>query len=172
MFQVQDMVDKSFDPVMYTEEYAQNFMEKLDANEKSAVDFKDFHGLEDELERSGRLDLPHSLVPVDELLKKYYGDITVESNQIPPVIRTSYILFCSVIKEMGQLQLEQLDLSKMILWRDAINSGLSIGFKASFAIQHLKGIARAYFAEMQMCHYDLHGFQFQGKPLTSGLFLS
>ena len=193
------MHNKSFDhgsesshTVMYTAELVQDFIEKLDVKEKSKVDFPDFEGLEEELEKSGSRSLPHSLVPIDMILKKHYGDITAESNQSTPLIRASYILFCSVIKEMDQLQLEQLDLDKMILWRDAINSGLSIGFKASFAIEHLKKIAHAYFgskelesmkermsklktdlhiAEMQsseMCSNGPHDFQ--GKPVSTGLW--
>ncbi|OMO79800.1 hypothetical protein CCACVL1_13397 [Corchorus capsularis] len=129
----------------YSDEFIEEFIEKLGEKEKSRVDFPDFKGLTEELEKSGRLTLPPSLVPIHETLEKSYGDITAESNQSIPLIRDSYILFCSVIKEMNQLQLEHVDLNKLMIWRDAINSGLSIGFKGDFAIDQLKKIARAYF---------------------------
>ncbi|EOY25104.1 Fiber protein Fb17 [Theobroma cacao] len=203
-------VESSRSDIWYTDEFLQDFIEKLDDKEKSRVDFLDFKGLPEELEKCGRFSLPPSLVPIHEILDKAYGDITAESNQSNPVIRDSYILFCSVIKEMNEVQLEQVDLDKMILWRDAINSGLSIGFRGNFAIEHLKKIARAYFgskawndqelksleermselkAELygleqqhysiierqssEMCRECLQDQQyFQGKPLSTGLFLS
>ncbi|WRX16856.1 hypothetical protein QQP08_009343 [Theobroma cacao] len=198
-------IQSSRSDIQYADEFRQDFIAKLDDKEKSRVDFLDFKGLPEELEKCGRFRLPPSLVPIDESLNKAYGDITAESNQSKPVIRESYILFCFVIKEMNELQLEQVNLDKIILWRNAINSGLSIGFKGNFAIEHLKKIARAYFgyrelksleeriSELKAKLYDLEKKRnsiierqssemhqeclrdqeyFQGKPLSTGLFLS
>ncbi|XP_022736613.1 uncharacterized protein LOC111289650 [Durio zibethinus] len=79
----------------YSDEFVQDFVEKLDDNEKSRVHFPDFKGLTEELEKSGRLNLPPSLVPVHETLKKAYRDITAESNQSIPVIRFLHsVLLC------------------------------------------------------------------------------
>ncbi|XP_021297493.1 uncharacterized protein LOC110426572 isoform X1 [Herrania umbratica] len=163
-------VESSRSDIQYTDEVLQDFIEKLDDKEKSRVDFLDFKGLPEELEKCGRFSLPPSLAPIHEILFKAYGDITAESNQSSPVIRDSYILFCSVIKEMNEVQLEQVDLDKMILWRDAINSGLSIGFKGNFAIEHLKKIARAYFGAKARNDQELKSLEERMSELKAELY--
>ncbi|XVF10364.1 hypothetical protein REPUB_Repub07fG0176400 [Reevesia pubescens] len=177
-FKIQAMLKETMDhgsvssphDMQYTDKFVQDFIEKLDDKEKSRVDFPDFKGLTEELEKSGRFNLPPSLVPIDEILKKAYGDITAESNQSTPVIRVSYILFCSVIKEMNESQLEQVDLDKLILWRNAINSGLSIGFKGKFAIEHLKKIAHAYFGSKGQHNQELKSMEERMSKLKTELY--
>ncbi|OMP02910.1 hypothetical protein COLO4_10755 [Corchorus olitorius] len=161
--------ESSHTQMQYTDEFIKEFIEKLGEKEKSRVDFPDFKGLTEELEKSGRLTLPPSLVPIHETLEKSYGDITAESNQSIPLIRDSYILFCSVIKEMNQLQLEHVDLNKLIIWRDAINSGLSIGFKGDFAIDRLKKIARAYFGYKAQTDQELKSLEDRISELKAEL---
>ncbi|XVE58118.1 hypothetical protein DITRI_Ditri04bG0144300 [Diplodiscus trichospermus] len=127
----------------YADELVEDFTKKLDAMDKNQVDFSDFKGLKEELEKSGIEYLPPSLAPINERIKMVYGDITAGSRLSACIVRACYILLCSVIKEMDELKLEQVDEKKMLFWRDAINSGLSIGFRCNFAIDHLKNIARA-----------------------------
>ncbi|XP_017972691.1 PREDICTED: uncharacterized protein LOC18606756 [Theobroma cacao] len=129
----------------YADQLVEDFTKKLDAMDQSKVDFSDFEGLKEELEASGIGNLPPSLAPIDERIKMMYGDITADSRQSPCIVRPSYILLCSVIKEMDELTLDQVDEKKMLFWGDAINSGLRIGLRGSFAIDHLKNIARAYY---------------------------
>lgn len=143
MFQLQEMRNKYFDhdkdsshTSMFSFEHFQDFIEK------SRVDFLEFEGLAQEFETSWKFNLPvPSFLPTHENQLKDYGHITDEDGcQSTLLITDSYILLCSVIKQMNQLQLEQLNLSIIILWRDAINSGLDWSFD-----EHLRKIANAYF---------------------------
>ncbi|WRX17113.1 hypothetical protein QQP08_009600 [Theobroma cacao] len=130
---------------MYTDELVQDFSRKLDAKDKSQVDFSDFSGLMEEVVKSGTVTLPPSLALTDKKIEKKYGEIAAESKQSSCTAMPSRILLCAAIKEMDELQLESIDEKKMLLWRDAINSALNINFKVDFAIEHLKKIGHAYF---------------------------
>ncbi|XVF51263.1 hypothetical protein PTKIN_Ptkin04bG0170800 [Pterospermum kingtungense] len=129
----------------YPDEHVENFIEKLDAKEKNQVDFPNFKGLKEELETRGIEHVPTSLAPIHDRIEKAYGDITADSKLSACMVRGGYILLCSVIKEMDDLKLDQIDENKMLFWRDAINNGLMIGIKCDFAIDHLKNIAFAYY---------------------------
>ncbi|XVF51262.1 hypothetical protein PTKIN_Ptkin04bG0170600 [Pterospermum kingtungense] len=129
----------------YADELVADFMVKLDAKYKNRVDFSDFKGLIEELKTTGIEHLPPSLAPIHERIQRVYGDITADSRLSACIVRTCYILLCSVIKEMDELKLDQIDQKKMLFWRDAVNSCLSNEIHCNFAIDHLKNIARAYY---------------------------
>ncbi|XVF18701.1 hypothetical protein REPUB_Repub11eG0045400 [Reevesia pubescens] len=118
---------------------------KIDADDKSNVHFSDFPGLSEEeclaVEGSS---LPRSLCATSQRLWEAYGDITAMSKFNANVSRIVYILFCATIKEMDDLQLEQVTENKILKWRDAIKDALRIGFLVDFAMEHLKKIACAY----------------------------
>ncbi|XP_022737989.1 uncharacterized protein LOC111290786 [Durio zibethinus] len=130
-------------------ELVESFLEQLDANVKSQVDYSDFKILEKDLRKDlrmvGRFNVPLSLAPISERIYDTYGDITSESSQSDCAAMPSYFLFCAAIQEMDDLKLEQVNKTKMLLWRDAINSALNVQFKVDFAKKQLKKIARAYF---------------------------
>ncbi|XVF51303.1 hypothetical protein PTKIN_Ptkin04bG0174200 [Pterospermum kingtungense] len=127
------------------DEIVEDFIKKIDAKEKSNVDFSDFDGLKEEMETSGINSLPPSVAPFDTKIKEIYGKIDADSKQSSCTAMATRILFCAAIKEMSNLQLEQIDKRRILLWRDAINSALNINFRVEFAIEHLKKIARAYY---------------------------
>ncbi|XVF18700.1 hypothetical protein REPUB_Repub11eG0045400 [Reevesia pubescens] len=106
---------------------------------------EDFPGLSEEeclaVEGSS---LPRSLCATSQRLWEAYGDITAMSKFNANVSRIVYILFCATIKEMDDLQLEQVTENKILKWRDAIKDALRIGFLVDFAMEHLKKIACAY----------------------------
>lgn len=129
----------------YADEHVEDFIVKLDAKYKNRVDFSDFKGLMEELKTTGIEHLPPSLSPIHERIKRAYGDITADSRLSSCIVRTCYMLLCSVIKEMDELKLDQIDEGKMLFWRDAVNSCLSNEIRCDFAIDHLKNIARAYY---------------------------
>ncbi|XVF13533.1 hypothetical protein REPUB_Repub08aG0216000 [Reevesia pubescens] len=171
------------------------FLEKLDANVKSQVDYSDFKFLEkdlgNDLRMVGEFNFPSSLAPILERITETFGDITSDSLQSDCGAMPSYVMFCAAIKEMDDLKLEQVDETKIFLWRDAINSALNVQFKVDFAIEHLKKIARAYFGfkameeksneELKMIDGTVRKIEvpedylreakyFWGKPLSTGLF--
>ncbi|OMO79829.1 hypothetical protein CCACVL1_13392 [Corchorus capsularis] len=130
----------------YSDELVQDFTRKLDANEKSQVKISDFKGLMEEVARMQYWDtLPPSLLTINMIIKKKYGEIDAESKHCSWVAMATRTLLCAAIKEMNELRLEDIDEEKMLLWRDAINNALNMNFKVEFAMNHLKKIARAYF---------------------------
>ncbi|OMO79799.1 hypothetical protein CCACVL1_13396 [Corchorus capsularis] len=132
--------------IRYTDDLVEKFTKKLDAMEKNQVKFSDFKGLKEELEIIGTENyLPPPLAPIDERIKTVFGDITSNSPLSACIVRDCYILLCAVIKEMDEMELDQVNEEKMLFWRDAINSGLFIGLRGNFAMDHLKNIARAYY---------------------------
>ncbi|OMO79774.1 Late embryogenesis abundant protein, LEA-14 [Corchorus capsularis] len=131
--------------VMYADELVEDFLKKLDARDKSNVDFSDFDGLKDELRTTGIDNLPTSLAVFDTSIKQTFGEIAADSTQSSCTAMPSHILFCAAIREMHRLQLGEIDERKILLWRDAINSALNINFKVDFAMMHLKRIAHAFF---------------------------
>ncbi|OMP02877.1 hypothetical protein COLO4_10756 [Corchorus olitorius] len=136
---------------------------KLDANEKSQVEYSDFKGLPEEVGTTRMGSLPSSLAPIYSYIEKKYGKIDTESKQSSCTAMPNRILLCAAIKEMDELRLEDIDEKKMLLWRDAINSALNINFKVEFAMKHLKKIARAYFG--LKASYDQGSYQDQIRSL-------
>ncbi|OMO79827.1 hypothetical protein CCACVL1_13390 [Corchorus capsularis] len=147
----------------YSDELVLDFTKKLDANEKSLVEYSDFKGLMEEVGRTRMGSLPSSLAPIYLCIKNKYGEIETESKQSRCTAMPNRILLCAAIKEMNELRLEDIDEKKMLLWRDAINSALNINFKVEFAMKHLKKIARAYFG--LKASYDQGCYQDQIKSL-------
>lgn len=130
----------------HADEPVEDFIKKLDVKEKSNVGFSDFDGLVEEMASSGIINsLPPSLAPIDTKMKAIFGEIDADTTQSSCTAMPSRILFCAAIKEMNNLQLEQIDKTKILLWRNAINCALNINFRVEFAIRHLKKIARAYY---------------------------
>ncbi|XP_021288798.1 uncharacterized protein LOC110419980 isoform X2 [Herrania umbratica] len=121
------------------------FLTKLDEDILSNAAFSDFTGLEGEQRTVWRYSFPLSLIPTVERINDAYGDVSAASLINPNVAGTICILFCATIKEMEDLQLEQVTENKMIKWRDTIKDALRINFSVGFAMEHLKKIARAYF---------------------------
>ncbi|XVE50121.1 hypothetical protein DITRI_Ditri01bG0136400 [Diplodiscus trichospermus] len=121
------------------------FLMKLDEDVPSNVDFKDFTGLEGEQRTVGRYIFPLPLIPTVDKINQVHGDVSATCRINPRSAGTIYVLFCATIKEMGDLKLEQVTEEKMLKWRDTIKDALFIKFDVSFAMEHLKKIARAYF---------------------------
>ncbi|XP_022717217.1 uncharacterized protein LOC111275884 isoform X3 [Durio zibethinus] len=121
------------------------FLMKLDEEVLSNVDFSDFTGLDGEQTTVGRYSFPLSLIPTVERINDVCGDVSAKSLINPSAATTIYILFCATIKEMDDLQLEQVTEKKMLRWRDAIKDALRINFNVRFAMEHLKKVACAYF---------------------------
>ncbi|TYI70100.1 hypothetical protein E1A91_D08G198100v1 [Gossypium mustelinum] len=123
-------------------------MEQLNANVKSEVDYSHFEilekGLGKDLIMVGRFNVPLRLAPIADRIYDIYGDITACSTQSDCAAKPSYILFGAAIKEMDDLKLDQVNETKILLWRDAINNAHNLQFGVGFAIEHLKRIARAY----------------------------
>ncbi|MBA0786982.1 hypothetical protein Gotri_027920 [Gossypium trilobum] len=126
----------------------EKFMEQLNANFKSEVDYSHFEilekGLGKDLIMVGRFNVPLRLAPIAHRIYDIYGNITANSTQSDCAAKPSYILFCAAIKEMDDLKLDQVNETKILLWRDAINNAHNLQFGVGFAIKHLKRIARAY----------------------------
>ncbi|PPD89087.1 hypothetical protein GOBAR_DD14010 [Gossypium barbadense] len=118
------------------DECVESFMEQLKAKVKSEVHYSDFQILEEDLGKDlrmvGRFSVPLRLAIIANRIKDGFGDITSRSSQ-------------TAIKEMDDLKLDQVNETKLLLWRDAINNALNLQFNVDFAIKHLFKIARAYF---------------------------
>ncbi|KAK8648374.1 hypothetical protein V6N13_129128 [Hibiscus sabdariffa] len=123
----------------------QKFLMELDAEVTSSVDPSDFTGLEGEQGRVRRFRIPLSLIPTVERIEKFYGDVSAASLISPSVSGTIYVLFCATIREMECLQLGQVTEHRMLKWRDVIKDALRLNFDVTFAMEHLKKIACAYF---------------------------
>ncbi|KAK8546529.1 hypothetical protein V6N12_027309 [Hibiscus sabdariffa] len=149
--------------------------EFLNVNAKSEIAYSDFKIFEKDLIKVGRFSVPSGLVPIARKIGERYGDIASPSSQSDCAANPSFILLCAAIQEMVDSKLDQINDTKILLWRDAINSALNLRFEVGFAIDQLKRIARAYF--------DLKAIQgkkdlpseseadyFRGKPLSTGLF--
>ncbi|XP_038991105.1 uncharacterized protein LOC120114187 [Hibiscus syriacus] len=122
------------------------FLTELDAEVTSYADPSYFAGLEEEeLVGVEKFRIPSSLVPTAEMIKDYYGDISAKSLISPRVSGIIYIMFCATIREMGSLRLDQVTESIMLQWRYVIKDALRLGFNVTFAMDHLKKIACAYF---------------------------
>ncbi|OMO67600.1 DNA primase large subunit [Corchorus olitorius] len=122
------------------------FLMKIDDDVASNVEFPDFtFSLEGKQKRVGRYNFPLALVPTVERIINVYGDIStgclINSNAAGQI----YVFLCATIKEMEEVELDQVTEENMLKWRDAIKDALRINFKVEFAIDHLKKIARAYF---------------------------
>ncbi|XVF10971.1 hypothetical protein REPUB_Repub07fG0228900 [Reevesia pubescens] len=173
----------------------ESFLEQLDGNVKSQVDYSDFKILEEDTGKDfrmvGRFNVPLPLASISERINGICGDITLESSQSDCAATPSYVLLCVAIKDMDDLKLEQVTKTKLLLWRDAINSAFNVQFKVGFAKKHLKRIARAYFglkaieekSNEKLKNIDgtimkievpedciREAIYFRGKPLSTGLF--
>ncbi|TYI70088.1 hypothetical protein E1A91_D08G198200v1 [Gossypium mustelinum] len=177
-------------------ECVESFIEQLKAKVKSGVDYSDFQILEEDLKKDlktvGNFRVPLRLAPIANRIKDGFDDITSGSSQSDCAAEPTYILFCAAIKEMDDLKLDQVNETKLLLWRDAINNALNLRFNVDFAIKHLFKIARAYFGfkvmegksgEEMLKLKNVDGNlevpedclreaeYFSGKPLSTGLFL-
>ncbi|XVF18697.1 hypothetical protein REPUB_Repub11eG0045200 [Reevesia pubescens] len=119
-------------------------MEKMDEDNESNLCYSDFRDLDGERKKIGKYNFPLSLHPVVERIITSYGDVSATSKMNQIVVETTYVLFCASIKEMDDLQLEQVTEYRILKWRDTIKDALRINFKVDFAMDHLKKIARAY----------------------------
>ncbi|KAG4134828.1 hypothetical protein ERO13_D08G180600v2 [Gossypium hirsutum] len=178
------------------DEYVESFMEQLKAKVKSEVHYSDFQILEEDLKKDvttvGKFSVPLRLAPIANRIEDGFGDITSGSSQSNFAAEPTYILFCAAIKEMDDLELDQVNETKFLLWRDAINNALNLQFNVDFAIEHLFKIARAYFGfiamegksgeemlklknvdgNMEVLEDCLREAEyFRGKPLSTGLLL-
>ncbi|XP_022717222.1 uncharacterized protein LOC111275885 [Durio zibethinus] len=126
------------------------FLMKLDEEVMSKVDSNDFTGLEGEPRKVGRYSFPLSLIPTVVRINNVYGDVSATSLISPSISGTIYFLFCATIREMENLQLEEVTEDKMLKWRDVIKDALRLNFNVRFAMEHLKKIACAYFG-LQEC---------------------
>ncbi|GLT30016.1 hypothetical protein SLA2020_048410 [Shorea laevis] len=126
------------------------FFRKLEEDEESSIDFKDFtitdlHE-EQEYRTVGKYQIPLSLVPTAKKIIEVYGDDCVTSKINRNQAGNIYILFCATVKEMDELPLDKVTEKTMMKWRDAIKDALRIQFKVEFAMEHLKNtIAPRYF---------------------------
>lgn len=123
------------------------FLMKLDEEVLSNADLSDFTGLEGERTTVGRYSFPLSLIPTVGRINDACGDVSVSSLINPRVAGEIHVLFCATIKEMEDLQLEQVTQKTMFKWRDTIKDALRINFNVRFAMEHLKKIACAYFGQ-------------------------
>ncbi|GMJ10137.1 hypothetical protein HRI_004682900 [Hibiscus trionum] len=121
------------------------FLVELDAEVTSNVDPSDFTGLEGEQRSVGRFRIPASLIQTVERIENFYGDVSATSLISPSVSGTIYVFFCATIKEMECLQLGEVTERIMLKWRDVIKDALRLNFDVTFAMEHLKTIACAYF---------------------------
>ncbi|KAH1106508.1 hypothetical protein J1N35_010276 [Gossypium stocksii] len=176
------------------DECVESFMKQLQAKVKSEVDYSDFPILEEDLGKDltmvGRFSVPLRLAPIAKRINDGFGDITSGSLQSDCAAKPTYLLFCAAIKEMDDLKLDQVNETKLLLWRDAINNALSLQFGVDFAFNHLVKIARAYFGfkvmegksgeemlklknvdgNMEVPEDCLREAEyFSGKPLSTGL---
>ncbi|KAK8651005.1 hypothetical protein V6N13_140623 [Hibiscus sabdariffa] len=152
--------------------------ELLNANAKTEIAYSQYFKIfEKDLIKVGRFSVPPGLVPIARKIGDRYGDIAKPSSQSDCATNPSFILLCAAIQEMVDSKLDQINETKILLWRDAINSALNLRFEVGFAIDQLKRIARAYFdlkamqGKMELpqdCSSEAH--YFWGKPLSTGLF--
>ncbi|XVF18706.1 hypothetical protein REPUB_Repub11eG0045700 [Reevesia pubescens] len=123
---------------------AKLLMQKIEADDESNVCFSDFTGLDGERVKVGKYSFPLSLRPVVERIITFYDDVSATCKMNLNVSESTYILFCASVKEMDDLQLEQVTEDRILKWSDAIKDALRINFKVDFAMDHLKKIAHAY----------------------------
>ncbi|XP_022717224.1 uncharacterized protein LOC111275888 [Durio zibethinus] len=97
---------------------AQLFMQKIEADDDSNVCFSDFTGLDGEYVKVGRYSFPISLQPVVERIIAVYGDVSATTKMNLFIAEATYILFCASVKEMGDLQLEQVTEDRILKCRE------------------------------------------------------
>ncbi|XVF13530.1 hypothetical protein REPUB_Repub08aG0215600 [Reevesia pubescens] len=137
-------------------EEVKTFFEHCKGNVKRQVNYADFNGLNEELDKGGRHDFPPFLSPIAEIIKAKCGDITKHSTQSNTAAESTCIMFYAAIKEMHELKgFEDISITKLRAWRDAILDALHIRFNVEFAMVYLMKIARAYFGS-KPCDAKLH----------------
>ncbi|KAB2070670.1 hypothetical protein ES319_A08G170700v1 [Gossypium barbadense] len=155
----------------FDDEQVKIFLEGFDGNTKRRVQYSDFNGLQEEL---------------DKFVSK------LSSCAALPTL----VMFYTTIKEMDEvINVKEVIQSKLRVWRDAICDARQINMEVEFAKQHLIKIAYAYFASKTVDQkiYDekkrleeelwristkieLHekcqseAIFFNDKPLNTGLF--
>ncbi|XP_017603550.1 uncharacterized protein LOC108450437 [Gossypium arboreum] len=132
---------------------------KLEADDESRVKFSDFTGLHGERMTLGKYSFPPALHPIVNNIINVYGDVSATSKMNPSIAETLYIMFCASVKEMSNLQLEQVTEDLILKWRDAIKDALRINFNVDFAMEHLKKIACAYIGLMELRKLDNVGLR-------------
>ncbi|KAK8546524.1 hypothetical protein V6N13_067737 [Hibiscus sabdariffa] len=167
-------------PGMSASEHGKGDVEKmielLNANVKSGIAYSDFKIFDKDLVKVGRrFSVPPRLAPIAHKIEEHHGDIAKPSSQSDCAANPSFILLCAAIQEMDDLKLHQINETKILLWRDAINSALNLRFEVGFTVNQLKRIARAYFdlkatqGKMELPS-ESEAHYFRGKPLSAGLF--
>ncbi|MBA0877729.1 hypothetical protein Goshw_019331 [Gossypium schwendimanii] len=127
-------------------EQARKFFQECDGNTKRQVQYSDFNGLQEELNKVEHYCFPSFLDPIIQKIKDTYGDITEKSKLSNCAAHPTLVMFYTTIKEMNELkEVKDFDLSKLNVWRDAICDALQINMKVEFAKRHLMMIAYAYF---------------------------
>ncbi|XP_052476281.1 uncharacterized protein LOC105793392 [Gossypium raimondii] len=190
MFPTSDENGEKFDAEQVTK-----FLQECDGNTKRNVQYSDFNGLQEELNKVEHRCFPSFLDPIIQKINTY-KDITENSKLGNCAAYPTLVMFYTTIKEMNEVkEIKDFDLSKLNVWRDAICDALQINMKVEFAKQHLIKIALAYFAskEFDQNFYDekkrleedlgristmieLHNkcqseaIFFSDKPLNTGLF--
>ncbi|TYJ23241.1 hypothetical protein E1A91_A08G177700v1 [Gossypium mustelinum] len=145
----------------FDDEQVKIFLEGFDGNTKRRVQYSDFNGLQEEL---------------DKFVSK------LSSCAALPTL----VMFYTTIKEMDEvINVKDVILSKLRVWRDAICDARQINMEVEFAKQHLIKIAYAYFASKTRLEEELwristkielhekcqsEAIFFNDKPLNTGLF--
>ncbi|MBA0845001.1 hypothetical protein Goarm_022585, partial [Gossypium armourianum] len=180
----------------FDDEQVTKFLQECDGNTKRQVQYSDFNGLQEELNKVEHNCFPSFLDPIIQKIKYTYGDITEKSKLSNCAAHPTLVMFYTTIKEMNEVkEVKDFDISKLKVWRDAICDALQINMEVEFAKQHLTKIALAYFASKTVDQeiYDekkrleeklgristmieLHNkcqseaIFFSDKPLNTGLF--
>ncbi|KAA3469184.1 Late embryogenesis abundant protein, LEA-14 [Gossypium australe] len=123
------------------------FLQECDGNIKRKVQYSDFNGLQEELNKVEHDCFPSSLDPIIQKIKDTHGDITENSKLSNCAAHPTLVMFYTTIREMNEVkEVKDFNISKLKVWRDAICDALQINMKVEFAKQHLTKIAYAYFA--------------------------
>ncbi|PPS17205.1 hypothetical protein GOBAR_AA03353 [Gossypium barbadense] len=132
---------------------------KLEADDESTVKFSDFTGLHGERMTLGKYSFLPALHPIVNNIIDIYGDVLATTKMNPSIAEIVYIMLCASVKEMSNLQLEQVIRDLILKWRDAIKDALRINFKVDFSMEHMKKIVCAYVGLTEHRKLDIVGLR-------------
>lgn len=142
MFSTSDENGEKFDAEQVT-----IFLQECDGNTKRNVQYSNFNGLEEELNKVEHGCFPSFLDPIIQKIKDTHGNITENSKLSDCAAHPTLVMFYTTIKEMNEVkEVKDFDITKLKVWRDAICDALQINMEVEFAKKHLINIAYAYFA--------------------------
>ncbi|XP_039031787.1 uncharacterized protein LOC120166621 [Hibiscus syriacus] len=130
-----------------------DILKKIEADDVSRVTLKDFN-LDGPLKTVGKYSVPLSLCETAKQINEVCGDISATSKFNMDSNQGIYQMFCAIIKEMKDLQFEEITEDQILKWRDVINDALRMNFNVGFAMEHLKKIAKAYDGAMRLIKLD------------------